>query len=340
MNVRAWLWQIVRVAVGLALAFSAVAIISGRRGELAGAASLLSNVRAGWIALAVPAEIASLAAFAAVERKLLAEGRVRLGIGPLAGIALAGNAIQNSLPGGVAWASVFAFRQFRRRGADDVLAGWTILAMGIVSIMALAVLAGGGLLAASGQGAPLDLLEVIAVIGALVVAFAILVRRKSPVSDHATALICFVLRTSRRLTRRPRGDLDAIAAKTWGRLTAVTPSPRAWGVALGLSMLNWCLDCACLALAFLAVGAPLPLRGLLLAYGAGQLASTLPVTPGGLGVVEGSLAIALVAFGEGRNVTVAAVLLYRIISFWLWLPIGWAAWAILTWTARRGNVRT
>jgi len=36
-------------------------------------------------------------------------------------------------------------------------------------------------------------------------------------------------------------------------------------------------------------------KGLLLAYGAGQLAADLPITPGGLGVVEGSLTIALVA---------------------------------------------
>ena len=41
-----------------------------------------------------------------------------------------------------------------------------------------------------------------------------------------------------------------------------------------------------------------------------QLAANLPITPGGLGVVEGSLTIALVAYGGGRDSTVAAVLLY------------------------------
>ena len=40
-----------------------------------------------------------------------------------------------------------------------------------------------------------------------------------------------------------------------------------------------------------AVHAPVPWRGILLAYGAGQLAVNLPVTPGGLGVVEGSLTV-------------------------------------------------
>jgi hypothetical protein len=78
-----------------------------------------------------------------------------------------------------------------------------------------------------------------------------------------------------------------------------------------------------------------PWKGLLLAYGAGQLAANLPITPGGLGVVEGSLTIAIVAYGGAAGSTVVAVLLYRFISFWLILPIGWAAWGWLTWIARR-----
>jgi uncharacterized protein (TIRG00374 family) len=95
------------------------------------------------------------------------------------------------------------------------------------------------------------------------------------------------------------------------------------------------LDCGCLAASFLAVGVGVPWKGLLLAYGAGQLAVNLPITPGGLGVVEGSLTIALVAYGGAQPTTAAAVLLYRIISFWAELPVGWAAWAVLVWNGRR-----
>jgi hypothetical protein len=42
-----------------------------------------------------------------------------------------------------------------------------------------------------------------------------------------------------------------------------------------------------------------------------------------------------VAYGGAAGSTVVAVLLYRFISFWLILPIGWAAWGWLTWIARR-----
>ena len=125
------------------------------------------------------------------------------------------------------------------------------------------------------------------------------------------------------------------------RLTVVTLDLRQVVSVVGWGVANWVLDCGCLALSFLAIGAGIPWRGLLLAYGAGQLAANLPITPGGLGVVEGSLTIALVQFGgraRAEASTVAAVFLYRILSFWAELPVGWATWGVLAWTGRAPTV--
>jgi uncharacterized protein (TIRG00374 family) len=72
---------------------------------------------------------------------------------------------------------------------------------------------------------------------------------------------------------------------------------------------------------------------LLLAYCAGQIAASLPVTPGGIGVVEGSITLALVAFGGAETITLAAVLLYRLIAYWGCLPAGGLAWLALRITA-------
>ena len=104
-----------------------------------------------------------------------------------------------------------------------------------------------------------------------------------------------------------------------------------WGTA------NWLLDCTCFAMMFLAVDSTIPWKGLLLAYGAGQLAAALPITPGGLGAVEGSITIALVAFGGDHVTTVDAVLMYRLISFWLVLVVGWSLWGELAHEVRRGR---
>jgi uncharacterized membrane protein YbhN (UPF0104 family) len=54
----------------------------------------------------------------------------------------------------------------------------------------------------------------------------------------------------------------------------------------------------------------------------------------GLGVVEGSLTIAIVAYDGSAPSTVPAVLLYRVLSFWLALLVGWGAWAWLAWIGR------
>jgi putative heme transporter len=99
--------------------------------------------------------------------------------------------------------------------------------------------------------------------------------------------------------------------------------PARAGAAAGLlALANWLLDAACLALAVVAVDAAVPWRGLLLAWAAGALASSVRLTPGGLGVVEAALASALVAAGLPANQAVPAAIVYRLVSLWLLAGIG------------------
>jgi len=326
-------WTVVRLVVVAALIAVAANVVAGRRTELEGATSVLAGLRWEWLVLAFSIELTSVVAFAEVERRMLAAGGLRVGLWPLTGIALAGNSIQNSLPGGVAWASVFAYRQFRVRGADDVLAAWTMVAVEILSGASLALLAGVGVAMAGDTAVELDLVGTIVVVAAVGVAVVAVVRRRG---GHVPITVgSWAVRATQKVAHRPRGDAHEITGRAWQRLITVTPSRRDWLIGLGWSAVNWLADCACLAIAFLAVGAAVPWQGLLLAYGAAQLAANLPITPGGLGVVEGSLAIALVAYGNSGATTVAAVLLYRVVSFWAMLPLGWTAWAVLTTRARR-----
>jgi hypothetical protein len=145
------------------------------------------------------------------------------------------------------------------------------------------------------------------------------------------------LRLWHSITRRPQGDTEAHIAKSMLWITSVPLGWRQVAVTLVWGVANWLFDCSCFAMMFLAIGATIPWKGLLLAYGAGQLAAALPITPGGLGVVEGSITIALVAFGGAETTTVDAVLLYRLISFWLILGVGWALWGELAFEVRKGR---
>ena len=321
--------SVLRVLVAVALATFTVWMAVTRRAQLARAADLLRDVHWGWLAVAAAAELVSFVTFVGVHRRLLRSGGVGVGLASLTGVALAGNAISNSLPGGEAFGRIYTFRQFRRRGADPVLAAWTMMAAGFLSGVALFLITATGAVFAGGQAATGQLLWTGVGLAAATVAIALLVRRTG-VETTAVAAVSAVLGAWQRLARRPRTDTRRQAEEGWQRLQEMIPDRRAWGAAGGLALLSWVADCACLAAAFFAVGTSAPWPGLVLAYGASMLAGALPVTLGGLGMVEGSLAIGLVAYGGHRSPTVAAVVLYRALSFWILLPIGWTVWAVMT----------
>ncbi|MCU4186943.1 YbhN family protein [Acidiferrimicrobium sp. IK] len=326
----AW-WRATKVVLVLGVAALAGWAISGKTDELSGAGSYLAHLHWGWMVFAAGAELISYVAFAGMQRRLLQAGEVGAGLAPMTGVTLAGNAIQNSLPAGVVLAAAYAFRQYRRFGADDVLSGWVVVAMTILSLMSLSALAAVGLAMAASTGSALDLVSVIV---GLVCAMGLLVifwSRREWFLGHTVKAV----RLSQWVTRRPAGDPHEVVRVARGRVSAISPSRRDWAVAGIMAAFNWIFDLGCLMMAFLAVNASIPWRGLLLAYTAAQLATNLPITPGGLGVVEGSLTIALVAFGGSEASTVAAVLVYRLFNFWAMLPLGWGAWGLLAYQTRR-----
>ncbi|MGA2528739.1 MAG: YbhN family protein [Acidimicrobiales bacterium] len=328
---RRWNWQLIRFVVGVVLGAVALWAVSNQKGELAGASNELSHLDVGWLLVAIAVEALSLVAFARLDQRLLRCGGVRAGTGRFTVISFAAGAIASSLPAGPLVASAFGFRQFRRLGASEALAAWALLATLVFSALGLALLATAGVVIAEREGSTFDL------IGVTVAVLAITIAGAAAVYERRFLAKAFEmsLRASHRLTGFPRHPADSVLSTFASNLSHVDLDKRDLVSALGWSIANWGLDCACLVFAYLAVGAGVPWRGLLLAYGAGQLAANLPITPGGLGVVEGSLVIALVAFGGGQISTVAAVLLYRIVSFWGYLPVGWLAWAGLTLSNRR-----
>jgi uncharacterized protein (TIRG00374 family) len=326
-------WSRIRFVGGIALGGIALWAVSGQGAELAGASTELSHLNAGWLLVAIGVEVLSLVAFARMDQRLLACGGVSSGLGWFTTISFAAGAIASSLPAGPLVASAFGFRQFRRLGASETLAAWTLLATLVFSALGLALLATAGVVVAEHQGAAFDLVGVIVAVFAVTIAGVAVVYQRRALAKVLT----WTLEASHRITGFPRRPAEEIISAIAASMSHVSLSRRDLADVLAWSVANWALDCSCLVFAYLAVGAGVPWRGLLLAYGAGQLAANLPITPGGLGVVEGSLVIALVAFGGGQISTVAAVLLYRIVSFWGFLPVGWVFWGGLTWRNRRAD---
>jgi uncharacterized protein (TIRG00374 family) len=78
----------------------------------------------------------------------------------------------------------------------------------------------------------------------------------------------------------------------------------------------WGFNVAVLYASFRAFGAAPPVAVLVQAYFVGMLANLLPL-PGGIGVVDGGMIGAFVAFGVSPSLAVPAVLVYRLFAFWL-----------------------
>ncbi|HUZ44965.1 MAG TPA: YbhN family protein [Acidimicrobiales bacterium] len=327
--------RIARYLIGLGLAGLAVVVLLGRKGELSGSAASFRHLRLWWLAPSLLVEAISMVCFARTLGRLLTEGRHRLRPGPVLAITLASNAIANSLPAGPAFGAAYAYRRMRDLGVPEIVAGWAMLASGVLAAAALALMASVGVAVALDQSTDLNLVSVTAGTVAVSVVLLGLLRRPGLLAGP----VVLAARASRRLFGIPRSGPGPLAEMVRSRLAVVTPSWPGLSAAFGWAFGNWTFDLSCLIFAFLAVDSAVPWRGILLAYGAAQLASNLPITPGGLGVVEGSLTIGLVAYGGAEASTVAAVLVYRVLSFWLPLLIGWAVAGVLALKARRAVVR-
>jgi uncharacterized membrane protein YbhN (UPF0104 family) len=68
-------------------------------------------------------------------------------------------------------------------------------------------------------------------------------------------------------------------------------------------------------------------------YLAGAAIGSLAPTPGGLGAIEIALSTGLAATGMPSAAAISAVLMFRLATFWLPVPVGWAA---MHWLLRHG----
>jgi glycosyltransferase 2 family protein len=82
---------------------------------------------------------------------------------------------------------------------------------------------------------------------------------------------------------------------------------------------------AALTCATRAFGATPPIAAVAVVYFAGAILGSAVPTPGGLGGVEAALSAGLVAVGLDASVAVSSVVLYRLSTYWLPIPFGWAS---------------
>ena len=101
--------------------------------------------------------------------------------------------------------------------------------------------------------------------------------------------------------------------------------------------LNWLLDAACLWVFIWSFGRVISPIDLLVAYGLANIFAAIPITPSGLGIIEGVLIGTLVGFGVPHSQAILAVLSYRLVNFWIPIPVGGISYASLMWRKENGS---
>jgi uncharacterized protein (TIRG00374 family) len=297
--------------------------------EVLGAYRRLTDVDPAWWIVVVAMSAAGTWCMCAVQRLTLNGARWF----PVITSQLAGAAFSRVVPGGSAAAAALQARMLSQAGvppaavATGLTAGALLLlgALAGLPLLALpAVLLGGripnGLLQAAGVG--LAVFVVLFAVGALLLE-----------NDHVLRAVGRGLRAADVRLRRGQARSDGLPERLINERNLLRKSlGRAWVKALALAAGRWIFDFLSLYAALLAVGARPPLYVALLAYAAAQLLGQLPLTPGGLGVVEAGLTGTLALAGVAAAPAALATLAYRLASFWLPLPVGLIAWI---WHRRR-----
>jgi uncharacterized membrane protein YbhN (UPF0104 family) len=310
-----------------------VTIAVTRRHALAQSFALLGHLRWVWVPVALGLEWTSLSVFARMQRRLLQVGGASVAAGTMLATVYAANALSTSVPlAGPELGAAFTFRRFKRQGVDSPLAGWSLIVGGVVSpvagvfvFMVGALLSGNDLLAVAGVLA--------GILGALVVVVLHTATHHPRLRGTLEPAAAWALGRARRIVRHPVHD-PAEAVRAWAdRLASLRLDPLVWIEVSALALANWLTDAGVLAASIYAVGAPVPWQALLLVYGSGIVIRSLGITPGGLGLVEGTLCLGLVGAGLHVGPALASVLLYRFISFWMVAGAGWVVLLCL----RRGR---
>jgi len=298
--------------------------------ELVGASKdlyLLGQVNAAWLVAGVVLEGLSLFCYGLLTQALLPPGARNPGLSRLFRIDLAAAAVAHVIPAGTLGSAGIGYHLFTAEGIKGNDAAVMMATKGLGSTVVLNVLLWLSLVISIPLAGFHPIYVTVAVTGAVVLL-------------AVAALFVGITRGARRASRilHAVGDripglsgdwLERAVLDTAAKLSALGRDRRTLVVSLTWASLNWLLDAASLWCFVAAFGKFVNPVELFAAYGIANVAGALPVTPGGLGVVDSIAPLLLVSFGVTRSVATLGVLGWRLVNFWLPIPAGAAAYASL-----------
>jgi len=297
--------------------------------ELVGASKdlyLLGRLNLWWMIAGLILEGLSLFCYALLNRVLLpAEGRPSLS--RLFRIDLSAAAVAHVIPAGTVGSAGIGYQLFTAEGVDGTDVGVMMATKGIGSTVVLNVLLWIALVISIPLSGFQPVYATVAIIGAVVLAL-------------VGVLIFGVTRGEKRAARVLHAVGDRIPGISGDKLEQIAlqaaSSIRDLGTnrevliwSLTWAALNWLLDAASLWCFIAAFGGHANPVGLFAAYGVANVVGAIPITPGGLGIIDTLTPFLLVGFGLTRSVATLGVLAWRLVNFWLPIPTGALAYVSL-----------
>ena len=288
--------------------------------QIVGLGPTLRLLRGGnprWLAVAVPAVAASMAAYIVLFRGVFFADDERIGWSASYQISMAGAAATKLFAaagaGGLAL-TVWALRESGMASATVAQDMWCFEILNYAVYMLALVIGGFGLwIGLFGGAAPFGLTFVPGLFGLLVIAAVVsmqwlgapLERFLLGREQHSHGRVA---RWWKRAAAVPRALQDGLRSA----FALVRGGNRSWLAALPA----WGFEIATLWACFRAFGQSPPAAVLITGFFVGTLANVLPL-PGGVGGVEGGMIGAFIGFGVNGSLAVLAVLAFRTISSWI-----------------------
>ena len=298
--------------------------------ELVGASKdlhLLGQVNAFWLAAGVILEFLSLFCYGLLTQALLPPGAHNPGLSVLFRIDLAAAAIAHVIPAGTLGSAGLGYKLFTDAGIKGRDAAVMMATKGLGSTVVLNVLLWLSLVISIPLAGFHPIYVTVAVTGAVILlAIAALAFGFIRGAERASRILHAI---GDRIPGLSGDRLEQALLDAAKSLSALGRDRRTLVMSLTWATLNWLLDAASLWCFVAAFGRFVNPVELFAAYGIANVAGALPVTPGGLGVVDSIAPLLLVSFGVTRSVATLGVLGWRLVNFWLPIPVGAIAYVSL-----------
>lgn len=241
-------------------------------------------------------------------------------------IQMSTKALSNIVPGGSAAGPALGYRLMTLSGVDGSSAGFALATAGLVSAVVLNLLLWFGLIVSIPIRGVNKGYGVAALAGIIVMLIAaLLVLGLMDGQGRAERALRWIARKVHLNEDRAGAAVHQVALRLDDLATdrQLLMRVAAWALA------NWLLDAASLWVFLRAFGVSLDPDALIIAFGVVNVLQVIPITPGGLGFVEGAYALQLAAFGVPKTVATLGVASYRIGQYWLPTLVGGLLYASL-----------